>query len=52
MEEAKKLLGSVAISSKIIGEIDAQVKDITGFKNKIQEYIFQEWTPIISILPT
>ena len=35
MEEAKKLLGSVAISQKIIEEVQAQVKDIGGFKKKI-----------------
>ena len=38
MEEAKKLLGAVTISPKIIAEVEAEVKDIGEFKKKIEAY--------------
>ena len=37
MEEKQKLLGAVSISPKIIEEVEQQVKDIGGFKKKIEE---------------
>ena len=50
MEETKKLLGSVTISPKIIKETDAQVKDIGGFKNKIQEYLVGNVTELLDVI--
>jgi len=50
MEEAKKLLGSVAISPKIIGEVEIQVKDIEGFKKKIEEYLTENVTELLDVI--
>ena len=50
MEEAKKLLGSVTISPKIIEEVEAQVKDIGGFKKKIEEYLVQNVTELLDVI--
>ena len=50
MEEAKKLLGSVAVSPEIIEEIEAQVKDIEGFKKKIQEYLAKNVTELLDVI--
>ena len=50
MDEAKKLLGSVTISPKIIEEIKAQVKDIGGFKSKINEYLAGNITELLDII--
>ena len=50
MEEAKKLLGSVAVSPKIIEETDTQVKDIAGFKKKIEEYIVTNITELLDAI--
>ncbi|MGA2417980.1 MAG: GspE/PulE family protein [Candidatus Staskawiczbacteria bacterium] len=50
MEENKKLLGAVAISPKIIGEVQAQVKDISGFKKKIEEYLLQNVTELLDVI--
>jgi len=50
MEETKKLLGSVTISPKIIEEVDAQVKDIGGFKKKIEEYLAQNVTGLLDVI--
>ena len=50
MEETKKLLGSVSISQKVIGEIEAQVKDIDGFKKKIQEYLTENVTELLDVI--
>jgi type II secretory ATPase GspE/PulE/Tfp pilus assembly ATPase PilB-like protein len=50
MEEAKKLLGSVTISPKIIGEVNAEVKDIAGFKKKIEEYLVQNITELLDVI--
>jgi type II secretory ATPase GspE/PulE/Tfp pilus assembly ATPase PilB-like protein len=50
MEEQKKLLGIVTISPKIIAEVEAQVKDIGGFKKKIQEYIVQNVTELLDVI--
>jgi len=50
MEEVKKLLGSVAISPKIIEEVEAQVKDIEGFKNKIKEYLVENVTELLDVI--
>ena len=50
MEETKKLLGSVAISPKIIEEVKAQVKDIGGFKKKIEEYLVQNVTELLDVI--
>jgi type II secretory ATPase GspE/PulE/Tfp pilus assembly ATPase PilB-like protein len=50
MEETKKLLGSVTISPKIVEEVTGQVKDIEGFKKKIQEYIAQNVTELLDVI--
>jgi type II secretory ATPase GspE/PulE/Tfp pilus assembly ATPase PilB-like protein len=50
MEEAKKLLGSVTVSPKIIEEVEAQVKDIEGFKKKIEEYLTQNVTELLDVI--
>jgi len=54
MEEAKKLLGSVAISPKIIEEVAGPeghpVKDIAGFKKKIEEYLAQNVTEFLDVI--
>jgi len=50
MDEAKKLLGSVAISPKIIEEINAQVKDIAAFKAKIKEYLVENVTGLLDVI--
>jgi type IV pilus assembly protein PilB len=50
MEEAKKLLGSVTVSPKIIEEVEAQVKDIGGFKKKIQEYLAENITELLDVI--
>jgi len=50
MEETKKLLGSVTVSPKIIEEVEAQVKDIEGFKKKIQEYLVQNVTELLDVI--
>ena len=50
MQEAKKLLGSVTISPKIIEEVEAQIKDIGGFKKKIQEYLVENVTELLDVV--
>lgn len=50
MDETKKLLGSVTISSKIIKEIEDQIKDIGGFKNKIEEHITENITELLDVI--
>ena len=50
MAEAKKLLGAVAISPKIMEEVEAQVKDVEGFKKKIQEYLVQNVTELLDVI--
>jgi len=49
-ELGKKLLGSVTITPKIIEETNAQVKDIVGFKKKIEEYIPQNVTELLDVV--
>ena len=50
MADSKKLLGAIEISSKIIEEIEAQVKDIKGFKNKIEEYLAGSVTDLLDVI--
>ncbi len=50
MEESKRLLGSVTISEKIIDEVKTQVKDIGGFKKKIEEYLVQNVTDLLDVI--
>ena len=50
MEETKRLLGSVAVSPKIIEEIKTQVKDIGGFKKKIEEYLVGNVTELLDVI--
>lgn len=50
MEEQKKLLGTVTISPKILEEVKSQVKDIGGFKKKIEEYIAQSVTELLDVI--
>ncbi len=49
-ETSKKLLGSVTISPKIIEEIKKDVKDIAGFKKKIEEYLRQSVTELLDVI--
>ncbi len=50
MDEAKKLLGSVTISPKIIEEVKLNVKDISGLKKKIEEYLLQNVTELLDVI--
>ena len=50
MEEKQKLLGAVSISPKIIEEIKTQVKDIGGFKKKIEEYLVGNVTELLDVI--
>ena len=50
MEEAKKLLGSVSISPKIIEEVKNDVKDIAGFKAKIEKYLVENVTELLDVV--
>lgn len=50
MEETKKILGSTAISPKIIEEVKKDVKDIIGFKKKIEEHLTQNITEILDVI--
>ncbi len=50
MDEEKKLLGSVSISPKVIEEVAKEVKDIAGFKKKIEEYILQNVTELLDVI--
>jgi len=49
-EEAKKLLGSIKVSPKVIEEVNAQVKDISGFKAKVEEYLAQSVTDLLDVI--
>ncbi len=49
-EQNKKLLGSVSISQKVIDEVDKDVKDISGFKEKIGGYITQNTTELLDVI--
>jgi len=46
----KKLLGSVTISPKVVEEVLAQVKDIQGFKKKIEESLAENVTELLDII--
>ncbi len=50
MAENKKLLGSVAISPKIIEEVKTQVKDVSLFKKKIEEYLTASVTDLLDVI--
>ena len=50
MEEAKKLLGSVSISPKVIDEVKKEVKDISGYKKKIEEYLTGNVTELLDVI--
>lgn len=50
MEDKKKLLGSVSISSKIIKEIDNDIKDIAGLKKKIEKYLTTNITQLLDVI--
>jgi type II secretory ATPase GspE/PulE/Tfp pilus assembly ATPase PilB-like protein len=50
MEETKKILGSVTISPKIIEEVGKDVKDIEGFKKKIEEYLTGNITELLDVI--
>jgi type II secretory ATPase GspE/PulE/Tfp pilus assembly ATPase PilB-like protein len=50
MDEIKKLLGSVTISPKIIQEVDAEIKELVGFKKKIQDYLAGNVTELLDII--
>jgi type II secretory ATPase GspE/PulE/Tfp pilus assembly ATPase PilB-like protein len=46
----KKILGSVAISEKVIGEITSEVKDIEGYKTIIRAYLTQNITELLDVI--
>ena len=48
--QSKKLLGTVIIAPEIIEEVKRDVKNITGFKNKIGEYSGQNTTNLLDII--
>jgi len=50
VEETKKLLGSVSISPKTIEEVEKEVKDIGGFKKKVEEYLSQSVTDLLDVI--
>lgn len=49
-EETKKLLGSVTISPDIIEECQKDVKDISGFKKKIEDYLERSVTELLDVI--
>ena len=49
-EKTKKLLGSVAISPKIIGEVKKEIKDVAGFKKKIGAYLAGNVTELLDVI--
>ncbi|MDO8486119.1 MAG: GspE/PulE family protein [Candidatus Staskawiczbacteria bacterium] len=46
----KKILGTVTITPEIIQEVKKDVKNIAGFKKKIEEYIEQNTTSLLDII--
>ena len=50
MPEIKKILGSVAISKKIIDELKVEAKNIAGYKKKIDEYMGQDVTSFLEVI--
>ncbi|HCC59677.1 MAG: hypothetical protein A2402_03000 [Candidatus Staskawiczbacteria bacterium RIFOXYC1_FULL_37_43] len=50
MPEIKKILGSVAISKKIIDELNLEAKNIAGYKKKIDEYMGQDVTSFLEVI--
>jgi len=50
MLEAKKILGSVTIAPNIIEESKNEVKNIEGFKKKIQDYLNQNVTSLLDVI--
>jgi type IV pilus assembly protein PilB len=50
MEEQKKILGSVAISPQITEEVRKEVKDINGFRKKIEEYLAKSITELLDVI--
>ena len=48
--ENKKILGSVTITPEIIEEVKKDIKNIEGFKKKIEEYIGQNTTKLLDII--
>ncbi|MEK7658352.1 MAG: GspE/PulE family protein [Patescibacteria group bacterium] len=49
-ETKKKLLGTVAISKDVIVEVKKDVKSISNFKAKIEEYITQNTTNLLDVI--
>lgn len=47
---AKKLLGSVAISQEIIGEVKKSVNSIPSYKKKIEEYAGQSVSELLDVI--
>ncbi len=48
--EEKKLLGAIAISQKIVEEVETQIKEIVGFKKKIQDYLVENVTELLNVI--
>jgi len=49
-EDTKKILGSVAISPKIIEEVKSKVKDIAALKEKVKEYQTSNTTDLLDVI--
>jgi type II secretory ATPase GspE/PulE/Tfp pilus assembly ATPase PilB-like protein len=52
MEEAKKITGGITISKEAVMEIEGQVKDIFGFKKKIESSLQKNTTELWEIILT
>jgi len=50
IEDTKKILGSVAISPKIIEEVKSEVKDIAALKEKVKEYQTSNTTDLLDVI--
>jgi hypothetical protein len=50
MIDDTRVLGSVTVSSKVIEEVTNQVKDITDYKEKIEEYFTANITDLLDVI--
>lgn len=50
VEAQKKIRGEIEISSILLTEIESTVKNISQFKNKIEEYLSENTTELIGII--
>ncbi len=50
MQDSKKILGAVAINTSIIQEINNEVKNITNFKERVEQHLTSETTSLLDII--